>query len=600
MAQPNINQVFLATTALEEFWDTSKPIVFLGDWCKRYSRRSFWEPLEGERLPSCWMSQEKTSEAYDHLNEIYERLLPALSETMNSVHGVSHNAKYWRILLGPWFWWYLSVLYDRYSAIKSAANRYPNFTTLGLSEESYTTPRDTREFILNVYSDVYNLQLYTRILAALGRAFPRKRREPSTNSSLIRKKHFSKISLKAMGKNFLKFLEWLGDRGRPVILNASSFSRWEYLQLMLKTKGAVWPNSATRIVLPLLTRNDELRGPLEKLGAQAESEFEELVLKMIPQEIPICFMEGFSLIREEAKKRYPDSPKVIFSAYAWYFDEAFKVWAAATSEKGAMLVGTQHGGNYGLLERFFPEEHEVTITDRYYSWGWDSIRHGSKIVPFAATKLAGRIMLPASNLKKGILFVATVMPRYLYQFAYTTDQFKEYLEWQRRFAGALTTDELNLLRVRPHFEDYGWDIAQRWTDEFPGVQIERWGRTFLKSLEECRLYVCDHISTTYTEALAANKPTILFWNAEANELRADAQPYYDMLRREGILYDEPEAAAEEVKRVYGDVETWWNEPARQVAVKKFCHRFARTSPTAVDEWAREFVSMNIKHDGVIC
>lgn len=597
MAQPNNNQIFLATTALEEFWDTSKPMVFLGDWCRRYSRRSFWEPLEGELVPSCWADQAKSSEAYDNVNAVYERLLPALSETMNSVHGVNYGAKYWRILLGPWFWWYLSVLYDRYSAIKSAAIHYPNFTTLGLSEESFVTPRDTREFIQNIETDAYNLQLYTRILAALGREFLR---EPSTNSSLTGEKKSGKSSLKEMGKNFLTFLEWLGDRGRPVTLKYHSFPRWVCLQLMLKTKGAAWPNSASRMELPLLSRNDELRGSLEKLGVPAKSEFDALVLKMIPQDIPLCFMEGFGLVREEAKKHYPGSPKVIFSAYAWFYDEDFKVWAAAASETGAVLIGAQHGGNYGVMERMFLEEHEVTITDRYYSWGWDSSRHGPKIVPFAAAKLMGRIMLPTSNQKKGILFVATKMPRYLYQFPNTPDQFKEYLAWQRRFAGALTSDELNLLRVRPHYDDSGWDIAQRWTDEFPDVQIERWGGAFLKSLEECRLYVCDHISTTFTEALAANKPTILFWNAAANELRTDAQPYFDLLRREGILYDEPEAAAEAVKRVYGDVEGWWNDPDRQAAVKKFCHRFARTSPTAVDEWAREFVSTIIKPDGVTC
>lgn len=581
------NQIFLATTALEEFWDTSKPIVFLGDWCRRYSRRSFWEPLGGELAPSCWASQAKPSEAYDYVNAVYERLLPVLCETMNSVHGANHNARYWRILLGPWFWWYLSVLYDRYSTIKSAVTQYPNFTTLGLSEECYITPRDTREFILNVNSDVYNLQLYTQILAVLGREFPRKQRELSPSSSSAVEKKFVNISLKQIGKNSLTFLEWLGDRGRPVSLKYHSFSRWVCFQLMLKTKGAAWPNSASRMELPLLPRNVELRRPLEKLGAPAKSTFDALVLKMIPQNIPICFMEGFGLVREEAKKRYPGSPKVIFSAYAWVYDEDFKAWAAAASEKGTVLMGAQHGGNYGVMKKMFSEEHEVAITDRYYSWGWDSSRHGSKIVPFASTKLTGRKMLPASNQKKGILFGATIMSRYLHQFPNAPEQFKEYLAWQRRFAEALALDELNLLRVRLHSEDCGWDIAQRWVDEFPDVQIERWGETFLKSLADCRLYVCDHISTTYTEALAANKPTILFWNVETYELRADAQPYFDLLRREGILYDEPEAAAEAVKRVYGDVEGWWSEPARQAAVKEFCYRFARTSPKAVDEWARE-------------
>lgn len=587
MTQIGSNQIFLATTALEEFWDVSKPMVFLGDGCRRYSRRSFWEPLGAAVVPSCWADHAKASEAYDDVNALYERLLPALSEAMNRVHGVNHGVRWWRIVLGPWLFWYLSVLYDRYSALRSATTHYPDFTTLGLSEESFVTPGDTREFVCSVNTDAYNLQLYTRILAVMGRKFPRKRREPSANPFFIREKRFGKSSMKEMVKNLLKFLEYLGDRGRPVTLKCHSFPRWAYLRLMLKSGGAIWPNSAKRMVPPCLPRNDELRGMLGKLGALAESEFEAVALEVLPLEIPLCFLEGFGLVQESVKRHYASLPKVIFSAYGWYFDEDFKAWAAAASEKGTVLMGAQHGGNYGVLKWLFPEQHEVTIADRFYSWGWDSSRHGAKIVTFAATKLIGRKVLPASNQKKGVLFVTTVAPRHLFQFPFTPDRSIKYLAWQRRFMGALPHDELNLLRVRPHNEDYGWDVVQRWSDEFPDVQLERWNVTFLKSLEECRLFVCDHISTTYTETLAANKPTILFWNAEPNELRAEAQPYFDLLRREGILYDSPEAAAEAVTRVYGDVEGWWNEPARQAAVKEFCHRFARTSLAAVDDWARE-------------
>jgi len=78
------------------------------------------------------------------------------------------------------------------------------------------------------------------------------------------------------------------------------------------------------------------------------------------------------------------------------------------------------------------------------------------------------------------------------------------------------------------------------------------------SLENCRLYVCDHLSTTFAEALAANKPTVLFCNPETNRLRLDAQPYFDLLRNSGILFDTPETAASAVAAVYGDVEAWWN------------------------------------------
>ena len=36
----------LVTTALEETWDTKKPMLFLGEWCKLYNRKKYWEWLK--------------------------------------------------------------------------------------------------------------------------------------------------------------------------------------------------------------------------------------------------------------------------------------------------------------------------------------------------------------------------------------------------------------------------------------------------------------------------------------------------------------------------------------------------------------------------
>jgi putative transferase (TIGR04331 family) len=128
-------------------------------------------------------------------------------------------------------------------------------------------------------------------------------------------------------------------------------------------------------------------------------------------------------------------------------------------------------------------------------------------------------------------------------------------------------------------------------DCIPEIQIELWEEPFQKSLENCRLYVCDHLSTTFAEALAANKPTVLFCNPQTNKLRPEAQPYFDLLRGCGILCDTPEAAASIVASVYDDVETWWGTPERQAAVRLFCARFARTSPDAISLWSNELLRM---------
>lgn len=55
---------FLATTALEEFWDTTKPIIFRGECCLLY--RSFWEQIEGKLLESPFENPEVADAAYNY------------------------------------------------------------------------------------------------------------------------------------------------------------------------------------------------------------------------------------------------------------------------------------------------------------------------------------------------------------------------------------------------------------------------------------------------------------------------------------------------------------------------------------------------------
>jgi len=70
-------------------------------------------------------------------------------------------------------------------------------------------------------------------------------------------------------------------------------------------------------------------------------------------------------------------------------------------------------------------------------------------------------------------------------------------------------------------------------------------------------------------------------------LRSDAQPYFDLLRDCGILYDTPQAAALAINSIYDDVQKWWNDFRRQEAIRVFCENFARTSSDSIKVWGNE-------------
>ncbi|MBI3636429.1 MAG: transferase, partial [Candidatus Rokubacteria bacterium] len=132
--------MFLATTALTDFWDTKERIVFLGSWCTRCDRRSQWATFEYEVMPSPWDDRERFYTAAEYLDECGERLLGQLASYLNAVHGVSHSLRYWRIVIGPWLLSYLHAVYDRYVHLNEAFRRYGDLDTIVLDPASYRTP----------------------------------------------------------------------------------------------------------------------------------------------------------------------------------------------------------------------------------------------------------------------------------------------------------------------------------------------------------------------------------------------------------------------------------------------------------------------------
>jgi len=576
----------LATTALEEFWDTSKPLLFLGEWCCRYSRKKFWVPLNGSVIESPWDSMETIHDAYEYVNDVFERLIPVLTQAMNDIHGECFSERYWRIQLGPWLLYYLSSVYDRYVILSIALAQYPDLVTCGLDESCYYTPRDTYEFVCLIQEDSYNLQLYSRILSLLDWNFPRRNMEVRLLDSRRNPSRFEKCK-KTMLRSFTDLIGRIAGAKHSIVLENSYFARSFDLKLFIRSSGGVVPILSEFPVLPFFPSDLQSRNKLMEALPKAEG-FEGILRSILPYDMPQGFLEGFGYIDEIARRTFPVVPKAIFSANSWYFKDVFKRWAAGCADMGTQLLGTQHGAIYGILERMPFEAYERSIVDVYYTWGWEELAGYARTVAMPATKLTGRKTLGADNRREGILYVTTSRPRYLIQFPFPPAHFVTYLEWQSRFIQGVSSQLFPLTRVRPHFADNGWDITHRLKDSFPELTFEGWDVPFLISLERCRLYVCDHHETTFAEALSANVPTIIFWDQRLNPVRKEAQSCYDTLHKAGILFYDPQKAAEVLNAVYVDVEGWWNEPMRQAAREAFCCRFARTSLNAITEWSKEF------------
>ena len=81
----------LVTTANHELWPQDEPIIFIGEWCKRYSQKQIWDKLDSSTTNYHWNDRNQLAVDYKYLDSIYEETLANLVEKLNSVHKTNYS-----------------------------------------------------------------------------------------------------------------------------------------------------------------------------------------------------------------------------------------------------------------------------------------------------------------------------------------------------------------------------------------------------------------------------------------------------------------------------------------------------------------------------
>jgi putative transferase (TIGR04331 family) len=585
--------LFLATTADQAFWNQNEKILFLGEWCKVFDQKQVWEKLDYEVLPYHWNNRKKLYEDYKYLDRIYERLLSELAEQLNALHEVNHSNRYWRIIIGPWLCHFTQVFYDRYLSIRTAidSGKVTGTWIPSIPENSFV-PLDflyfKRRFCI---ADDYNLFLYGRIIESLG-GMPFQTKFTSSDSKITNDflENPTKLLEKTLPqKLLLAYSKIIPDRWLKFI----------FINSYLKTKNLASLQLALGQVpyfySPVVTSADI---PVDSAWrkrlflSEGPDLFEVLLRSLIPEQLPRVYLEGYSNMSQRSLAAFPKYPKVIFTTNGLFANEGFKFWAAQNAERGVKLAGAPHGGHSGTGVWSTNESHEHKVADRFFSWGWSNPGE-SKIIPLTSGQLIGIDEKIKPDPDGGILWVGASFPRYsnLMCSAPVGPQVLSYIEDQVAFCRTVSPEVHDLLLLRLYPRERGWKENKRWTDIDPSLKVYQGEKPIGTQMNQSRLAVVTYIGTTYLETLAANYPTILFWNPNHNEIRSSAKPYFDNLRRVGILHESPESAAEKVNEIYLDPLLWWISPEVQEAKNLFCEQFAKTNRAWLSQWKRELLRL---------
>lgn len=584
---------FLITTADEATWQTDRPVLFLGEWCKLYNRREIWSKLDAEVVPYHWNDRQKYYRDYRYLMNFYERIFPELVKNLNCIHNTVHSIRYWQILLGEWLEQLIQIFFDRWEMIQNAVRGYEISDCLIIENDLFNNiPKDYLEFSRNSIQDPWNRAIYSYIIESWTDVHCGKiTRSPITT---LNNDVFTPVNgvlrLKQQSLDFLldfysKFMVYGVKQKDPYItFEALPLKELIILQLKLGQIPQFWRQIST----PEVSADKQLREWKVKIAF--ENEFEKALCSLIPFQIPTIFLEGYyELVKQKSKIRWPLKPRFIYSNGREQIDEVFKVWVAEKIENGTPLYLCQHGGLYGSGLLFFSEDHEIAICDHYFTWGW-GLDYSKKIVPAIAMRLInitqGTINGGNWNPHGNALLVTTSAPRYIHIMMSTTlaGQWLDYFDDLCYFVESLPEMIRKDILVRQDKKDlaFGWDSATRWNDRFPDLSSNDGFSSMTPLIQNCRIFITTYNGTTFLETMASNIPTIMFWNPNHRELRSSAIPYFEKLESVGIFHKTPDSAANKVSEIWDDVPTWWFSPEVQEVREEFCIQFARIPKKPVD------------------
>ncbi|MDG2426887.1 MAG: LIC12162 family protein [Acidimicrobiales bacterium] len=576
----------LVSTAIEESWGESEPVLFLGEWCRLFSRRHRWEGINAQVAPYHWSDREKVEADRTYLWELHERLLESLAHKLNEVQGVDHGLRYWRILIGPWLGYFTQALFDRWEQIALSTVQFEISETVvldGLSDARCGV--DMADYLGLGNSWQWNHYLTAEIIQGFTGIGCRLVDGGATESISLSDEEDPPMSIAHRAAVLGSRLSRLLARNSDVVV-INSCLRSLRTELDLQRRLGQFPSlRAFQPVEPCpfdpTTRGWDLA--FDPLGT---SGFERCLSSFVSRFIPISYLEGYHPLVEQAENwGWPKRPRAIFTSASHFFDDVFKAGCAERVERGSPLVVGQHGGHIGMGWSF-NHDHQAEISDVILSWGWEDPTE-PKVRPVGMTKdlvLKRDREIPAS--RAVIVMGNEVTQVGALSSAALSSQFLDYMGEQMCFMESLDQTVRNALLVRLSRYDGDWCFGERLEDRFPDLELDNGKRPISDLLSEARLYIATNNGTTFLESIFLDIPTVMFWNTEMWGITELARPAFDQLSAAGVFFDNPIEAAKHVSAVWGDVGSWWASSDVREAVEAFSFEFCRQIPDVVDEVRR--------------
>ena len=573
---------YLITTSDESTWKFDRPVLFLGEWCRKFDRKHIWKNMDGIVTEAYGLNQFRKKKDFSRVQILEKKIFPKFCQILNQYHDTHYSERFWRIVLGHWFYRIMNILSNRINTLDQCLKKYKVSGTCVYNDKNFdlaTLDSFSTPFVSN--DNKWNNILNKRILNLL--------KVKNITIDIIKDNETSNLNLKTsleldnfFNSTFLLFREFQYNLMRLFVRNTDAFLIKSYLpkkthiflQLSLKQFPMFWKTLNFNFrKKPDYNLRKKLTNKI--LFQKPESKLENIIINLLFELIPVCYLEEFKSLNEYVKNLpWPKSPKFIFTSNSFDNDEIFKLWTANKVEKGIKYYAGQHGGEYGIIRYPIKPFIEEFTTDKFFTWGWKGdFRQHTPVFMFST--MAKKLQY---NKNGGLLLIEFSKNHRITLWDETTE-FINYFDNQKQFINNLDTTIKNQLTIRLHVDHVHQGMCEkaRWKEFDEKLKIEDGTCDIKHLIAENRLIIHSYDSTSLLETLYQNIPTLAFWKNGLDHLTDDAKPHYQILVDAGIIYFNAKTAAHTINKTWDNITNWWEQDNIQKARKEFCNKYARRS-----------------------
>ncbi len=570
------NKYCLSISPNPKYWDLSKPLLFCGEWCINSNNKNLLNKKRYKILDDTIFKKDFNLIQIKQCDQIYETLLEEISIKLNEIHKINWSKKAWRIVIGPWLNRYIAIINNRLNLIVfSSKENEIFFKDLDFGNNSLIS-FDIRDFTDKAVSHEWNEKLIRRLYL-----FYSSQELNLEYLDDIKFEHFKKEKDKNNFQNFLKCKFNLLLKNLPFSKSNEFFFHKIYLGsyitslklfLGLKNFPVKYFISEKRFKFNF---DIKMRKKFQ-INFKVQNLNEKIIRFLLQETLPTIYLEGFKEVFKSINKtNLPNSPKKIFTSNCSQ-DSIFKFWLANAVNSGSKLIHGQHGAAYGMIIEHSNLKYELSICDKYISWGWLSkIKFNEKILQGVALPIIKKRAIKRKHYEN-ILIIPTVIDHYIFKNELRrTDKMNQDLAIVDNLINNLDEKLKKKLIFKPHpieirkkkeFSYYNY-----FKNNHPHIQLYNHKEKLDELINKSQLSIFLYLATPFLENLALNKPSIMIYHSGFEEtLNDEAKIYFKYLSDSKIVFTSVVEAIKFLNENGNDrIEQWWNSKDTQFARNKF-------------------------------